>query len=78
VATPRNGEDRLLRRLRVAAVIVILVMVAMLAIVDTFGRLFIEPGFHVSEVLFATLIGALLSFFGVEALVRLPKKEADD
>lgn len=71
----RNGsEDKLLRRLRVAAGAVTLSMVVLLVVADTLGKFIVGPDFHVSEVIFGTLVGALLAFVGVEALVRLPKR----
>jgi uncharacterized membrane protein YgaE (UPF0421/DUF939 family) len=75
VAEKRSGsEDALLKRLRLAAGIVTLSMVVLLVVADVVGRLFIDPSFKVSEILFGTLVGALLAFVGVETLVRLPKK----
>lgn len=66
------AEERLLRRLRFIAGVVILVMIVLLVVVDTFGRLFISPDFHASELFLGTLIGALLLLLGIEGLNRLP------
>jgi uncharacterized membrane protein YgaE (UPF0421/DUF939 family) len=75
VTEPRNGgEDKLLKRLRVAAGAVTLTTVVLLAVADTAGKFLFGPEFHVSEIIFGTLVGALLAFVGVEALVRLPRR----
>lgn len=73
-----TSEDRLLRRLRITSGIVTLSMIVLLVFADTFGRLFIDRDFHVSEIIFGTLCGSLLAFVGAEALVRLPKKGDPD
>jgi hypothetical protein len=65
-------EERLLRRLRVISGAVILVMIGLLVVVDTLGRLLINPDFHASELFLGTLIGALLLLLGVEGINRLP------
>lgn len=71
---PRSDptEDRLLRRLRVIAGVVILTMIALLVVADNLGRLFIDPNFRASELILGTLIGALLLLLGIEAVNRLP------
>lgn len=69
---PDPTEDRLLRRLRVIAGIVILVMIVLLVTADTLGRLLVSPDFHASELILGTLIGALLLLLGIEAVNRLP------
>ena len=71
---PTNGhaEERLRRRLRFIAGIVILALVALLVIVDSFGRLLVDRDFHVSELIVGSLIGALLGVLGIEGLSRLP------
>lgn len=65
-------EDRLLRRLRVIAGAVILLMIVLLVTADTLGRLLVSPDFHASELILGTLIGALLLLLGIEAVNRLP------
>lgn len=65
-------EERLLRRLRVISGAVILVMIGLLVVVDTLGRLLINPDFHASELFLGTLIGALLLLLGIEGVSRLP------
>ena len=66
-------EDRLLRRLQIISGAVFLIMVFGMAVIDSVGRLLVNPEFHVSEVLFGTSVGALLALVGVTAL-RLPKR----
>ena len=62
----------MLRRLRLVTVGVILAMIVLLVTVDTFGRLFVDPAFHSSELFLGTLIGALLLMLGIEGVSRLP------
>ena len=64
-------EERLLSRLRRISVGVILLMVVLLVVVDTIGRLLV-PGFHASELFFGTLVGALLMLLGIEGITKLP------
>lgn len=66
------AEERLLRRLRLIAGGVILTMIVLLVVVDTLGRLLVDPGFHASELFLGTLIGALLLLLGIEGVSRLP------
>lgn len=47
-------------------------MIVLLAGADTFGRLFISPDFHASEVILGTLVGTLIVVLGIEGLNRLP------
>ncbi len=68
------AEERLLRRLRLIAASVVLVMIVLLVTVDTLGRLFVDPNFHASELFLGTLIGALLLLLGIEGVSRLPSK----
>lgn len=65
-------EERLLRRLRLIAGGVILTMIVLIVVVDTLGRLLIDPSFHASELFLGTLIGALLLLLGIEGVSRLP------
>lgn len=72
---PRSdSEDKLLRRLRVAGGAVTIVMLVLMVVADSFGRLFIDPTFHISDIVFGTLVGAMLALVGVEGLIRLPKR----
>lgn len=47
-------------------------MIVLLVVVDTLGRLLVDPGFHASELFLGTLIGALLLLLGIEGVSRLP------
>jgi uncharacterized sodium:solute symporter family permease YidK len=69
---PDLVEERLRRRLRIVAAAVILVMVILIPLVDTFGRLFLDPTFRASELLYGTLMGALLLLLGLEGISLLP------
>jgi len=70
---PRDPvEEKLLRRLRLIAGVVIIVMIVLLVTVDTLGRLLIDRNFHASEVIFGTLIGALILVLGIEGISRIP------
>lgn len=70
---PRDPvEERLLRRLRLIAGFVILLMIVLLVTADTLGRLYVSPDFHASELILGTLIGALLILLGIETAVRTP------
>lgn len=66
------AEERLLRRLRLIAGGVILTMIVLIVVVDTLGRLLVDPSFHASELFLGTLIGALLLLLGIEGVSRLP------
>lgn len=55
----------------VAGVITLLIVV--LVILDSVGRLLVDPNFRTSDFIFGTLIGALLLLLGVETLNRLPR-----
>lgn len=68
----RADEGRLRARLRLVAGVVILGCIVLLVVVDTFGRLFVRPDFHVGDVFFGSLLGALLLVIGVEGAARLP------
>lgn len=63
-------EERLRRRLRVIAGATFLVLIVVLALVDTFGR---PAGLQVSELFFGSIMGALLLILGVE-VARLGKR----
>ncbi len=75
--TPRHdpAEEKLLRRLRLIAVGVILVMIVLLVTVDTLGRLFIDSQFHASELFLGTLVGAMIPLLGVVGITSLPGRK---
>lgn len=68
---PDPLEERLRRRLRLIAGAVILLLIVVLALVDAFGA---PAGLRVSEVIFGSLLGALLLILGVEGAARLAKR----
>jgi uncharacterized membrane protein len=68
-----NGDERLLRRVRVAAAVLVSISVVFLVAADVLGRLFIRPDFHASEVMLATMVGALIALLGLEGIARLGK-----
>lgn len=76
-----QAQDRLVSRLRLVTVRVILFLVVLTVVTDDFGRLFVNPNFHASELILGTLFGALLPILGVVGLTKLPsitkKKEGD-
>lgn len=72
-----DAEERLLRYLRAASVIVFLIGILLLVIADTLGRLFIDRDFHASEIIFATMVGAVGALVGTELLARIPKRGGD-
>lgn len=74
----RDAEDRLLRYLRIAAVGVFLIGILLIVIADTLGRLYVDPAFHASEIIFATMVGAVGALVGTELLARIPKRNGDD
>jgi len=57
-----NGANR---RLRISIGVVLLVLVAIVVLVDIFGRLFVDGEFRVSDLMLSTLIGALLVVAGL-------------
>lgn len=67
------AEERVLKRLRILAGGVILSMIALLVVVDTLGRLYVDPEFHASELFLGTLIGALVLILGIEGLRGISK-----
>jgi hypothetical protein len=52
--------------------VVILAMIVLLVVVDSLGRLYVDPAFHIDELALGTLIGALLLLLGIEGINRLP------
>lgn len=52
-------------------------MIVLIVVVDTLGRLYIDPSFHASEVALGTLIGALLLIVGIEGAARLRSAASD-
>ena len=50
---------------------IFVVLIVVLALVDTFGR---PAGLQVNEIIFGSLLGALLPILGVEGAARLVKR----
>jgi len=73
-----SEEERLLRTWRLVAIATATGLIAFTAIIDSLGRLFVDPTFHVSEILFGSLIGAWLGLLGIEGLTRLRGGRDDD
>lgn len=72
---PSIDEERLLRRLRVIAGGVILSLIFFLVVVDSLGRLFIDPTFRVGEIFLGSLLGALMLLIGIDVAARLPGRK---
>lgn len=73
VAARESDDARYLRLWRLIAIAVDTVLIAFTVFADNLGRLYIRPDFHVSEILFGTLVTAwlvLLGFEGVNILSR--------
>ena len=78
MAEQRNdAEQRLLRWLRVGAVVVFLGGILLIVVADTLGRLYVDPTFHASEIIFSVMVGAVGALVGTELLARIPKKGGD-
>jgi hypothetical protein len=67
-----DDEARLRGKFRVIAVCVLLALLVFLVGADTLGRLFIDKSFHVGDVVYGSLIGALMLLLGVETAARFP------
>lgn len=75
---PPTDEERLLRRLRVIAGGVILSLIFFLVVVDSLGRLFIDPTFRVGEIFLGSLLGALMLLVGIDVAARWPGRKNGD
>ena len=62
----QSGSRELLSLLRYIAISVDTALIAFTVIVDSMGRLFVDEDFHVSEILFGTLITSWLVLLGFE------------
>lgn len=67
-------EQRVRSTLQWVASGVVILLLAFLVLADTIGRLLIDPNFHVSEVIFATLGGILLALLGLRGLDEVVKR----
>lgn len=66
--SPQPDDARLLRIVRLVASAVATGLVAFTVLIDEIGRLFIDPNFHVSEVLFGSLVAGWLALVGIEGI----------
>lgn len=65
---PRDpSEERLLFRVRVVSAVIIVVLIVIIVLGPAFA-----PAYRTSEIVFASLLGALLILLGVEGITRLP------
>lgn len=66
------AEERLLFRLRIAAGVVVLMMLVLIVVSDVLGRFVSSDYRGGGELFFGTLVGALMLLIGLEGAVRLP------
>lgn len=50
-------------------------MIVFIIVVDSLGRLFIDPSFRVGEIFLGSLLGALLLLVGIDVAARLPGRK---
>lgn len=67
-------DDRQIRRLRVIGGVVTLALMTLLVVVDTFGRLYVDRDFRVSDTIFFILSGVFLTLLGIEGAARLLRR----
>jgi hypothetical protein len=53
---------------RVAAIVTTTLLIAFTVVIDALGRLIFDPTFHVSEIIFGSLIAAWLGLLGLESI----------
>lgn len=73
MAKNESIETDFLRTWRLVAIATDTVLIAFTTVVDTLGRLYIDPSFRVSEFLFGALISAWLILLGFEGLSLFQK-----
>jgi hypothetical protein len=66
-----RSDDELLHLWRYIAIGTVTLLIAFTVFVDNLGRLFLDPTFHVSEVLFGTLVAVWGGLLGVESYSRI-------
>lgn len=74
VAEHETDEQRYLRLWRLIAIAVDVSLIVFTVVSDTLGRLLINADFHVSEVLFATLVTSSLVLLGFEGFDLLRRR----
>lgn len=65
-----NGQDFLALWRRVA-VATVTFLIAFTVLIDNLGRLFVNPEFHVSEVIFGTLMASWTALLGIDVWQRV-------
>jgi hypothetical protein len=68
------AESRLRRRLRVAAGVTFLVLIAFMVVVGTLAPFLGQPDLHISEFVFGTLGGLVLLILGIEVPAWIRRK----
>lgn len=66
----KEPASELLTVWRLVAIAVDTFLILFTTVADTLGRLYVDPNFRVSEILFGSLIGAWLGLLGIEGLSR--------
>jgi hypothetical protein len=69
VATPPRPDP--LARERRAAIRVFIALSVAIVLIDTLGRLFKDPSFHIDTIVFGMVFGTLLALLGIEGFSRL-------
>ena len=64
-------NDSFLALWRQIALATVTFLIAFTVLIDNLGRLFIDEHFHVSEVIFATLVSSWTILLGVETWARI-------
>lgn len=70
----RRDDRSELSTARVVAVWSSTLLIVFTVMADALGRLLIRPDFHVSELLFGTLVGAWLALLGIESAAIVVSK----
>lgn len=68
---PPRSEQDFLALWRGIALATTTVLIVFTVIVDNLGRLLLDATFHVSEVIFATLVASWTTLLGLEGIRRL-------
>lgn len=67
----RTQDDAYLNVARLAGFITLTLLIAGTAAADVLGRLLYDPSFHVSEVIFASMLTAWTALLGIESISAL-------
>jgi len=71
-------DDEYLRRLRIVAGAVFVILIAIVVLADVLGRLFIDAGFRADSALFGTLLGGLLLVLGIQLPAWFRRRKEDE